>query len=293
MHLDVWIDTDPAVGVPDADVDDGFALIQAFNSPELRIHGVSAVFGNAPLAQCFPIATEIVSRFGPPGLIAHAGAAAAEELGVETPASAALAAALAERPLDVLALGPVTNVATVVRRHPELLGNLRRIICVAGRRPGQEFRSTATQRTPFPDMNFECDPAGMQVLVKSGVPLLLAGWEVSSHVWIRGADIDRLGALGGAPAWLAERSRGWLRFWKEQLDADGFNPFDTLAIAAVATPQLVETVEVSLTIEEDETRPLLLARPEEIGGRRAVYCTRPAPSFKADLLARLASSPRP
>ena len=56
----VWIDTDPAVGIPGADVDDGLALIQAFHSPEMRVRGVSAVFGNAPLEQTFPIATEMI-----------------------------------------------------------------------------------------------------------------------------------------------------------------------------------------------------------------------------------------
>ena len=46
----VWIDTDPAIGEKERDVDDGLALVQAFRSPELEIRGVSVVFGNAPLA---------------------------------------------------------------------------------------------------------------------------------------------------------------------------------------------------------------------------------------------------
>ncbi len=65
---EVWIDTDTAIGVPGADVDDGLALIQAFHSPELRVRGVSAVFGNAPLATTHPIASEVVERFGPPAV---------------------------------------------------------------------------------------------------------------------------------------------------------------------------------------------------------------------------------
>ncbi|MCI0390199.1 MAG: hypothetical protein MOB07_15725, partial [Acidobacteria bacterium] len=41
----VWIDTDPSVAPGGHEVDDGFALIQAFHSPELEIRGVSVVFG--------------------------------------------------------------------------------------------------------------------------------------------------------------------------------------------------------------------------------------------------------
>src|SRR4051794_38550414 len=64
----VWIDTDPAVGVKERDVDDGLALIQSFHSPELEIKGISVVFGNASLDQVFPIGKEIARRFGPKGV---------------------------------------------------------------------------------------------------------------------------------------------------------------------------------------------------------------------------------
>ena len=39
----VWIDTDPSMQRGAHEVDDGFALLQAFHSPELRIRGVSIV----------------------------------------------------------------------------------------------------------------------------------------------------------------------------------------------------------------------------------------------------------
>ncbi|MGH9104805.1 MAG: hypothetical protein ACRDZX_03015 [Acidimicrobiales bacterium] len=54
----VWIDTDPAVGVPGADVDDGYALLQALRSPELEVAGVSTIFGNAPIEVAYPISAE-------------------------------------------------------------------------------------------------------------------------------------------------------------------------------------------------------------------------------------------
>jgi len=56
----VWIDTDPAIGEKERDVDDGLALVQAVRSHELDIRGVSVVFGNAPLDRGLPIARRIV-----------------------------------------------------------------------------------------------------------------------------------------------------------------------------------------------------------------------------------------
>lgn len=288
MPLDVWIDTDPALGLPNADVDDAFALVQAFRSPELRLRGVSAVFGNAPLSDTLPIAAEITARFGPPGLTVHAGAAAAIDREAETAAVAALARALEDAPLDVLALGPVTTIAGLVERRPDLVPRIGRIVCVASRRPGQEFRATPAQPAPFPDLNFESDPVAMRVLLESPIPLVFAGWEVGSHVWLTEGDLDRLAQSGEAAAWLALHARPWLSFWTRNLGGAGFNPSDTLAVGVAATPDLIETAEVGMTIEDAPSAPLLVAHPDPSLGRLARYGTRPSPRFKDDLLARLA-----
>lgn len=44
--------------------------------------------------------------------------------------------ALAEGPLTVLALGPLTNVATALEGQPDLAGNLQRVVAVMGQRRG-------------------------------------------------------------------------------------------------------------------------------------------------------------
>ena len=51
----VCIDTDPLIRPGGYEVDDGFALIQAFRSAEFDVRGVSLVFGNAPLDLEIPI----------------------------------------------------------------------------------------------------------------------------------------------------------------------------------------------------------------------------------------------
>src|SRR5215831_13815927 len=114
----IWIDTDPSVMPGGHEVDDGFALVQAFHSPELRIKGISVVFGNAELEKAFRIAEVMVRRFGPAELEVLPGAAGAQQLGEETVASHTLAEALVTEPLTILALGPLTNIATVLNRHP-------------------------------------------------------------------------------------------------------------------------------------------------------------------------------
>src|SRR5213078_1607281 len=60
----VWIDTDVSIGSPIREVDDAYALVLAFHSPEIRIAGVSTTYGNASVAATTRAATDLVSRFG-------------------------------------------------------------------------------------------------------------------------------------------------------------------------------------------------------------------------------------
>ena len=291
--MDVWIDTDPAIGIPNCDVDDGLALIQAFHSPELHVRGVSAVFGNAPLKEAYPLAREVCSLFGPKGLLVLPGATSKDELAHENAAVRGLASALELAPLTVLALGPLTNIGSLLALRPDLAPRIESIVMVAARRPGLEFFSTKTQKDPFPDFNFECDPKAMQHVLDSDIDIVFAPWEVSSHAWLTAEDLDALALASESGAYIAERSRQWLSVWTDSLGAPGFNPFDTLAVAWLTHPEMMECFTGPVWIEEAPSvgaTPLLHVDPEPRGterARRALYCQRPSPDFKPMLLSRL------
>lgn len=297
----VWVDTDPAVGEPDRDVDDGLALVQLFQSPEVELRGVSVVFGNAPLDRGVPIARTLVERFGPPGLDVSAGASSERDLGRETEASRALAAALEREPLTILALGPATNVATVVQARPDLRSRIRRIVAVAGRRPGQRFTTGTTNPAGHRDFNFELDPKAFDILLQSSIPLVLAPFEISSKVWIEEDDLAALERGGAAARYLAPPARAWLGLWRKLFGVDGFNPFDTLAVAYVTHPGMLECERLPARIEvrpDDVTergvqgtsvkeKPYLLVSADFAGAPLVTYCHRAPGSFKPMLLERL------
>ena len=292
----IWLDVDPAIGLPSSEVDDGVMMIQAFHSPEVEIRGVSVVYGNTDFDRALPIAREVVSRFGPEGLEVFGGAASSDQLGEQTAATEALVEALTTERLTILAVGPVTNIASLLLLNPEMEARIERVVVVAGRRVGQSF-TTGTADRPFRDFNFELDPAGMQVLLDSEVPLVLAPWEVSSHVWIRSGDLDRLAEASMVGAWLAESCRTWLERWRANMEVDGFNPFDTLALAWVTHPELIRSIDVGVWIAEDlddtapdsgRIKPYLYVDPELSERRRAIYTYLPEPEFNQILLDRLA-----
>ena len=297
----VWIDSDPSLQPGGHEVDDGFALLQAFHSPELKIRGVSVVFGNAPYEQAWPMGQEIVRRFAPKDVKIFSGAAKASQLGEETDAVRAMAAALLKEKLIILALGPVTNVASLLKLHPELHKNILEIIVVAGRRPGQRFIAKPEQTRPFRDFNFELDAPAFQVLLDSKVPLVFAPWEISSKVWLREAELKRLAEGTEATKFLYAPAADWLKKWQRDLGLDGFNPFDTLAVGYLTSPKLIESEELFSEIkvlpDDVNTKPLangkfaekpyLLAGKEVKSKRRVKYCYGVSPKFAKDLMNRL------
>lgn len=291
--IPVWIDTDPSMAPGGHEIDDGFAWIQAFHSKEIAVRGVSLVFGNAPLDQATLIAREFLPLIAP-RLHAIPGAASSAELGMETAASQAIEAALRKQKLTILALGPVTNVATVLKNHPDLAARIVRIVAVAGRRPGQHFITGTKGGRPLRDFNFEKDAPAFQVLLDSGVPITLAPWEISSTVWLRSEDVTRFQAGGAALQWMSKPASDWLTLWQRNFGVDGFNPFDTLAVAAVTSPNLIQCEDLPVQIrqlpddaQEAASKPYLLAGSEVSSQRKVHYCHDAKPQFKDDLMKRL------
>jgi inosine-uridine nucleoside N-ribohydrolase len=296
----LWIDTDAACGhSPRTDPDDCLAIALLARATGDRIAGISMVAGNAPLEVVERTTRELAAR-----LSAELG----RTLHVHT-GNQGLTAALMEGPLTVVALGPLTNLATVLDARPELRSRVTRVVAVMGRRPGHIFHPAEGvgggmllgHGPIFRDFNFEKDVTAAMRTVALAVPLTLVPYDAARRVEIAAADLDRLAAAGGAAAWVAKRSREWLAYWQRDIGRQGFSPFDLLAAAYVAEPRQFGCAEVQAWVGEDSTlfvlfrRPAALlvgqgdARPERPQTRgSARYCADVSVGIKTWLVERLA-----
>lgn len=289
MSLRVWIDTDPAILHGNGEVDDGYALLQAMKSPELDIVGISAVFGNTEIVNTYAMAQDIVGRTNNETIPVYRGHGQAADRRAN-PATEALRAAVADGPLTIIALGPLSNIAAALCEPGADLSNVKEIVFVGGRRVGLEFRATEYQETPFRDLNFELDPHAAKDLLLLGVPITFAGWEVSSQMWLTDQDLQKLCAQGDTTTrWLAEGSQDWLRMWTEDFSAPGFTPFDTLAVGWLLRPDLFETHNWPAEVIFTPERALLHADPA-IDGAMVTYLRHvDNRQFNRDLMSRLLS----
>lgn len=243
----LWIDTDIACGSGErVDPDDCLALLLLVRAGRERIAGVSVVAGNA--------SSEVVETVGRQFL---------EVLGSESlrfadtrMAQAALQAALEQGPLTIVALGPLTNVAAALEGRPDLRARVEGIVAVMGRRKGHLFHPSEGKGggmllghgPVFTDFNFEQDREAAAGVVRMGLPLVLVPYEAARSVQLGAVDLDRIAASGPAGAWVARRSRDWLKFWKEGIGLEGFYPFDLVGAAFVLAPGQFRCAKASLWV---------------------------------------------
>ncbi len=240
----LWIDTDPACAIGSThDVDDCWAIIAALRADNLQVIGLSTVFGNTDLGKATATAQALLDMVaihepGHPLPPVTQGASQPIRHQREIPAAVnELAKSLTTQRLTVLALGPLTNTALLLREHPDLIAHIEAIVAVAGQQPDQVFRVGNTPIVHLHDFNVRKDPEAFEIVLRSGIPIFLIPFEVAQHVVVTRTDIRTLEQRGGLDAWLASRSRPWLEFWETGLGATGFFPFDALAVAYLVTPK--------------------------------------------------------
>jgi purine nucleosidase len=313
MARRLWIDTDAACGVgARTDPDDCLAIALLAQSAGFEIAGISTVFGNAPRdavdSTMRSLLNEVSAENGQSiPMYTGASAALAEDAVLGEPAHDALRTALAQGPLTIVAMGPLTNVASVLLDHPELRSRVSRLVAVMGRRPGHIFHPAEGARADsllghgpvFRDLNFALDRDAASQILAMEIPISLVPYDAARGIEMTAEDLDRLEAHGGARAWVASRSRAWLDYWREDIGRQGFFPFDLLAAAYVAQPELLRCTSARAWVGKDETlfvpfwRPaaLLVGPKDALGtepGKTAhvLYCGRALDGFKRALMSR-------
>ncbi|MEQ8857181.1 MAG: nucleoside hydrolase [Pseudomonadales bacterium] len=283
-RIPLFIDTDVALGIEHdgrpRDIDDGFAIVEAINAPNLELLGVTTVYGNAPHADVHRVAEEIL-RLKAADIPVVAGASEPLPQQGELPqangAVAFLAAALRERPAHIAAIGPLTNLGLLALHHPDALANVLSVVAVAGRSEDAAFY--LGEAGPVRDFNFENDPRAARLLLDAGVPVVLAGFELTSQVAVTEQDLEAIRQVGTATAdYFYRNSLAWCRYWTRTFPVDhGFHPWDSAAIAWLRRPELFVTEERGWRLREltdgsDQPTWWLECDPE-YPGNRVTYCS--------------------
>jgi inosine-uridine nucleoside N-ribohydrolase len=215
--LRVIIDSDPGV-------DDAVGILLALRSPELQVEAITAVAGNVPLELTLPNALRLVEIAGRTNIPIAGGAShpLTRRLvtaryahgnnglaGVDFPAptikpshesaNETLRRIIRANPgeITIAAIGPLTNIAILLRSDPEIAPLIRGIAIMGGSLSGGNI-------TPSAEFNFYADPEAARVVFDANLPLTMVGLDVTrkvllteDHVKLLEASRDAAGQAAG------------------------------------------------------------------------------------------------
>jgi inosine-uridine nucleoside N-ribohydrolase len=254
----------------DTGVDDAIAILLALRSPELHIEAITAVSGNVPLAFTLPNALRMLEIAGRTEIPVAAGAAVpllrrlvtAQYVhgnnglgGVEFPEPkikpvAESAVDLIRRVLranpgqiTVVAIGPLTNIATVLKSDPAVAPLIKEIVLMGGSLSGGNI-------TPAAEFNFYVDPEAARIVFDAGIPLTMVGLDVTNKVLLRESQIRTLEAAQNPVSQAAGKiMRATLgRIYKTN-DETVIAMHDPLTIASLIDPTVITLRDYYVQIE--------------------------------------------
>ena len=264
MALPIILDCDPGH-------DDAIAMVLALASPELDVKAITASAGNQTPDKTLRNVLRMLTLLGRQDIPVAGGARKplmreliiAEnvhgESGLDGPAlpepdftpQACTAVELmaktlreSPQPVTIVATGPQTNVALLLNSHPELHDKIARIVLMGGAMVLGNWQ-------PAAEFNIYVDPEAAEIVFQSGIPVVMAGLDVTHRAQIHGLDIERFRQVGNPVATIvAELLDFFMEYHKDaKWGFTGAPLHDPCTIAWLLKPELFTSVERWVGVE--------------------------------------------
>jgi pyrimidine-specific ribonucleoside hydrolase len=242
--------------------DDAIALLLALASPELELLGVTTVAGNQTLDKTTANALRVLEFVGRGDVPVAAGAdqplarelftapyvhgesgldgpdlpepqgAPVEQHAVDFLAERILGSA---RPVTLVPVGPLTNIALLLARYPEAAENVERIVIMGG-------AIAEGNVTPAAEFNIYVDPEAAWRVFRSDLPVTMIGLDVTHRALMTDAHAERLRGSGDAGRMVAELYDFFVEYHRRTYGNEGAPIHDAVAVAQVLRPGIVKTL---------------------------------------------------
>lgn len=248
----VMIDTDTAS-------DDAVALIMALRSPHLQVQAITTVAGNVPVHQgtsnalytaelCgsdVPIFEGLAKPLlrslqtadwfhGKDGLGDHGYQPARRTAEKEHAVQTFLRVVRQNPGIEIITLGPLTNLATALLQDPSLVEHVARCVVMGG------APCTEGNVTPAAEFNIWVDPEAAHIVFRSGLPIEMIGWQLCRGLAaVNEREIQTLLNFGNPLADFAVRSNSIaMDAYRVQTGEIGISLPDPVAMSVLIDPSL-------------------------------------------------------
>jgi inosine-uridine nucleoside N-ribohydrolase len=155
-----------------------------------------------------------------------------------------MASANHPQPVEILAIGSMTNIASVITVRPELKHKIKRVISMGGaidvsgnlRVHGFTHEHTNTQA----EWNFYIDPFASKIVLESGIPITLVPLDATNQVPLTNEFVERAQQTGPGDA-SGFVGRVFQKIKESTTNGDYYH-WDPLAAAIASKPQLCKRI---------------------------------------------------
>jgi purine nucleosidase len=259
------IDTDTAS-------DDAVALLMAMRHPGVQVEAITVVAGNVPVDQGVQNAlytVELCQQAVPVYRGLHTpllrplstaqfvhGEDGMGDIGLplegRQPAPGHAVQAMIETinrfagDITLVALGPLTNVASALRQEPHMARAVSECVIMGGTGRGHG------NITPVGEYNFWADPEAARIVFESGMRLKMVGWDISrTHAVLDPDDVAELRGIDTPlAAFCVDIQASVTQFALTQTQLPGFDLPDPIAMAIALQPKVAtQTKSLFVAIE--------------------------------------------
>lgn len=264
-RIPVIIDCDPGI-------DDAVALTVAFASPALDILAVTSVAGNVGIDKTTRNAQAVLATMGVQSKIyrgasgplmpvpAHVAENAHGKTGLGNYAlpDEKLHPLESESALDamrrilrrhkekvtIIALGPLTNIALLLLTDPPVKEKIARISLMGG-------GLCTGNRTAAAEFNILCDPEAAEIVFQSGIPIIMAGLDVTHQARMSGRQMQALrDANNPVSEMLADTLEYYFGGMPDMDDPDSRDCLhDVVSVLALTNPEIFTGRDLRVVVE--------------------------------------------
>ena len=147
-----------------------------------------------------------------------------------------------EEPITIVPVGPMTNIATLIMTHPELLCKIKEVVIMGG----STLKGNAS---PVAEANIIQDPEAAYILFKSGLKIKMAGLDATWDGYIAFDELEEFGKAN----WLSEKIYSmcgiYAEHYRERMKNPGLAMHDSLTLAWLVNPDLVKAEDYYVTVD--------------------------------------------
>ncbi|WP_088549793.1 ribonucleoside hydrolase RihC [Paenibacillus aquistagni] len=254
----IIIDTDPGI-------DDAVALAIALFSEELEVKLITTIAGNVSVDKVTNNALKLLKFFnkdipvaigsnepllvafedasnvhGQSGMDGYEFEEPTQVLVLSEHAVNAMRRTIMESPVPVtlVPIGPLTNIALLLKMYPEVKENIEEIVLMGG-------SASRGNKGVMSEFNIATDPEAAKIVFASGVPIAMAGLDVGWKALVYPEDCAALKDMNKTGSMI----HSLFQHYRGGSMKTGLKMYDSCAIAYLLKPEMFEIVETHVDVE--------------------------------------------